>query len=132
METIASISSLRPRWTDMISILGSSGNSAILLPIESAAPRRPELPVELLHGRDQRLHGRNVHKVEGQLVVDAHRLQTQHHARRVGPLDLGHVGGQHLVPFLCTGGDTSPDWFGWLDPPSAWPEAVRWESPPAG
>ena len=53
--------------------------------------------VQLLHGGDQGLHGRGVHEVEGQQVVDPHRLQGQDGAGQIGPLDLGHGGGQHLV-----------------------------------
>ena len=53
--------------------------------------------VQLLHGRDQSLHGRGIHEVEGQQVVDPHGLQGQDGAGQIGPLDLGHGGGQHLV-----------------------------------
>ena len=53
--------------------------------------------VQLLHGGDQGLHGRGVHKVEGQQVVNPHGLQRQDGAGQIGPLDLGQGGGQHLV-----------------------------------
>ena len=53
--------------------------------------------VQLLERRDERGHRRRVHEVEREQVVDAHRLQREHRARQVRPLDLGHVRRQHLV-----------------------------------
>ena len=34
------------------------------------------------------LHGWGVHKVKGQKVIDAHRLERENSLREVGPLDL--------------------------------------------
>ena len=53
--------------------------------------------VELLHGCDQGLHGRGVHEVEGQQVVDAHGLrkgQEDSYGEDTGDgtLSLRHVG----------------------------------------
>mmetsp|Transcript_33044 Transcript_33044/g.82292 ORF Transcript_33044/g.82292 Transcript_33044/m.82292 type:complete len:263 (-) Transcript_33044:1687-2475(-) len=53
--------------------------------------------VERLHRRDESLHGRRVHEVEVEQIVHAHRLHLEHRVPQVGPLDLGHRGGQHLV-----------------------------------
>mmetsp|Transcript_2909 Transcript_2909/g.8721 ORF Transcript_2909/g.8721 Transcript_2909/m.8721 type:complete len:305 (-) Transcript_2909:913-1827(-) len=53
--------------------------------------------VEALHGGDERLHRRRVHKVKVEQVVDAHRLHLQHGVAQIGALDLGHGRGQHLV-----------------------------------
>ena len=53
--------------------------------------------VQRLQRHDHGVGGRRVHEGEAQQVVDAHGLQLQHRRRQVGALDLGHVGGQHLV-----------------------------------
>uniref|UniRef100_A0A8R7K0H9 Uncharacterized protein n=1 Tax=Triticum urartu TaxID=4572 RepID=A0A8R7K0H9_TRIUA len=43
---------------------------------------------ELLQGLEQRLRRRRVHEVEAHQVVDAQRLEPQHHVGQVAPLDL--------------------------------------------
>mmetsp|Transcript_27535 Transcript_27535/g.59266 ORF Transcript_27535/g.59266 Transcript_27535/m.59266 type:complete len:276 (+) Transcript_27535:374-1201(+) len=47
---------------------------------------------EALHGHHERLHGRRVHEVKVQQVVDAHRLHLQHGIAQVGALDLRYRG----------------------------------------
>lgn len=42
-----------------------------------------------------------IHKVEGQQVLDAQRLEQQHGVGQVGALDLGHGGGEQLVLVLA-------------------------------
>ena len=49
--------------------------------------------MQLLHGRDESLHGRGVHEVEAEEVVDAHGLQGQHGGGQVSSLDLWYCRG---------------------------------------
>mmetsp|Transcript_17991 Transcript_17991/g.51087 ORF Transcript_17991/g.51087 Transcript_17991/m.51087 type:complete len:367 (+) Transcript_17991:709-1809(+) len=45
---------------------------------------------------DQGCHRRRVHEIKPEQVVDSHRLQLQHDVSKIGSLDLGDVGWQHL------------------------------------
>lgn len=53
--------------------------------------------VQLLHGRDQRLHRRGIHEVEGQQIIDPHGLQWQHGAGQIRALDLWNICRQHFI-----------------------------------
>ncbi|GIX62582.1 uncharacterized protein BcabD6B2_20170 [Babesia caballi] len=73
--------------------------------LRHAAPQASELApvvqraqgVDEFQGLDERFRGRRVHEVEVDQVVDPKRLETQHHVRKVGPLDLGVVDVVHLL-----------------------------------
>ena len=52
---------------------------------------------ELVHGVEHVVLRGWVHEVELQQVLHPQGLEQQHHVGQVGPLDLGHRGGQELV-----------------------------------
>lgn len=53
--------------------------------------------VELFHGGDQRLHGRWVHEIEVDQVVDSHGFQDQHGVGKISSLYLWNRSGQHFI-----------------------------------
>lgn len=106
---------------------GSRGNSTISRPVEVRPPGRgeqgqrcsqqwtkgrsapgarvrphtcvvqgPEDP-ELVHGVEHVVLRGWVHEVELQQILHPQGLEQQHHVGKVGPLDLGHGGGQELI-----------------------------------
>ena len=52
----------------------------------------------IIWSRYMYLHGRWVHEVEREEVIDSHGLQGEDDEGKVGPLDLRHSSRQHLVP----------------------------------
>lgn len=52
---------------------------------------------ELVHGVEHVVLRGRVHEVELQQVLHAQGLEQQHHVGQVGPLYLGHGGGQQLI-----------------------------------
>lgn len=52
---------------------------------------------ELIHGVEHVVLRGRVHEVELQQVLHPQGLEQQHHIGQVGPLDLGHRGGQELI-----------------------------------
>ena len=88
-------------------IIGSTGNSAILLPTwkntqsssvasSDETSYRGELShvverpqgIELLQGQDQSLWGWGVHEVKSHQVIDPETLKQQHNVAEIGTLDL--------------------------------------------
>mmetsp|Transcript_6374 Transcript_6374/g.13907 ORF Transcript_6374/g.13907 Transcript_6374/m.13907 type:complete len:252 (+) Transcript_6374:352-1107(+) len=52
---------------------------------------------ELVHRVEQVILRRRVHEVKGEQVVDAERLEQQHHVAQIRALDLGHGHDKQLV-----------------------------------
>lgn len=62
------------------------------------------------------LHGRWVHEVKREQVIDSHCLEGQDNEGKVGPLDLGHSSRQHLIPVGPLGIETIT--LSWSSPAS--------------
>lgn len=56
---------------------------------------------QLVHGVNDVVAGGRVHPTKVENVVHFQALEQQHDVREVGPLDLGHRHGQHLVSVRC-------------------------------
>eukprot|EP00162_Nutomonas_longa_P013791 comp21710_c0_seq1/m.48328 comp21710_c0_seq1/g.48328 ORF comp21710_c0_seq1/g.48328 comp21710_c0_seq1/m.48328 type:complete len:398 (-) comp21710_c0_seq1:968-2161(-) len=47
--------------------------------------------------RDQTLHGRRIHEIEAEQIVDPHRLELEHRVAQIAALNLWHGGREQLV-----------------------------------
>lgn len=92
-----------PAWESRAKTAVNSGQGK-RVPVTCAHPARPHTCViqgsedpELIHGVEHVVLWGWVHEVKLQQVLHPQGLEQQHHVGKVGPLDLGHGGGQELV-----------------------------------